>query len=1773
MTHIRPENPYRLRILAYAGLSLFAFAASASAVIDETINSVTLETSDTIIDADADNPSAIFNRNFTRATVSASYDRNTGGAAQTETYRYAIQLLGNSDLPVQLDDGAGGSATTVYQEFDVTWTTGLVTKVQDTALSIQPDAALDLNQQYRWKVTLQHEAAANTFSTQDDAFSGYRRYWHFTGTNPIGGKRNVLTRIRTINFTRRYALLTAEAAEDRGFEAEVEFEVRRYDGWEAITPITHDIEFKLDSRLLVSGSNAVIALDPESDETLEALVAIPQYVGGGLRPEPYEDVLTQSLTLIPSAQIDTASDDFYVQADFSHIEVVGNAYVIDEADRAGFNKRLLHFSGVLLSDEETATITALDAGSDASDTVDGDHLITLPVISGGFIDGKPNFTISTDGGVTVHLFDDGHAEIEGATGVDVTAPLPLFDLGSVNGIRFQRQNITLDADSARADVTLILPTGLGYYDQNPAATPPRCYEGTIGPVRLRLDQALAPQSPTLNLTPAETYIFVEESKPLEFIAESAVWDVAAGQIRLNPPPAWFGRAVRYNRKLELNAIAASPLAAEDKEVFSNDLYLAELDPDTPTDAVFGAGPLGSSMLRVEVTIEPNDIKTHFPYGAEIAWDGTGTLRIIDDKTVAAASSISGAQPIAVPWARDCILPPDADCDPIGDATAKLDPDSAELRFTADGGLAAAGVMILQGSRRDVVMGYIDALSDSEDTVYAHDSAIFDRGSFLSAGQYFSVGETLLFIDPDSSPGVLLNSGFNPNNLSNAERPGQNSYRVGNGDYPGVNYRVADEADGTNAVSTLGGLESPVYALNDRSKFYVRQGGVSGILEPTENPFPAPVFIYGYEFTFSRFGLSFLSSEVHQSITAGSLYIPGAETASNGFDVNFDPLMFDCLGRLTTMKLDGGPFSHDLDFWNARIRGIAAAFEPAVGAGCDPSDAYFTLGVQASASNIPQPLGGVLGFEPDGDLITADDGLLEDVDSRLSLPSSFQLAGPSGEQYTVFPLHNAYYDNHDHAADPGSEPGALNFMGLLDVAFFEDMPVHFQTAAQPSDNTSLIHMMGGWRDGGETFVSVDAFDLDHRGYPGGSDRTTYRAGGSGDLPTAEQHWLDVVEFSYPLQWSSSSRSFRSDAPKENKFLVVQTQNECLYLSNQVAELDFGASLRLDIPEINFANLAQGTPIYEALHDAADSLTETLVDGLARGEELLNDRMDEFYDDLFAATIDPPICALAADLRGFGDDAAAAEAAIEGEVAALASTIKSTLNPSGLPAMALTGIDDRLADVQAAIGALTGAGGFFAESGGSYGQAEDALVAVVAALSPDIDSNLDASGGYANLGAGFTERSGTIEQVKGTLDALQATIQAIRDDGFLAAEIDDAFDAAGAEIDTFMEEARDNIINELVGRDLSDFSEEELKDIIHNEIRDQFNASALFSGVQEILRGYLYELNAAMHEAIDSAFQQINRIINDLLDDFLPVDGALRGFLGDLAAVSFAGKIDGYARINGDALRTLRLDTEIQARLPDPFEFDGYLEINQLDSSGSQACANGTVGAVLVEVKMGAENVPVRWGGSELAFDIGTKFTFDDDESTKLRNMAGSFEMTKGKIDFEAMAVTELGAAAAFGIDENYLAAKVGIEFDGNDLYGGIFFGRTCTYDPLLLVDPNVAKVLPTPPLTGIYAYGEAEIPIFSAGCLFTLSASAGAGIFAFEEEGTVGGKMLLGATGRAICAVEVGGELILIGSKSGNDFSFFGQGRVFGSVGKKPLKIEFDKKVGVTFKNSKWDYDF
>jgi hypothetical protein len=382
-------------------------------------------------------------------------------------------------------------------------------------------------------------------------------------------------------------------------------------------------------------------------------------------------------------------------------------------------------------------------------------------------------------------------------------------------------------------------------------------------------------------------------------------------------------------------------------------------------------------------------------------------------------------------------------------------------------------------------------------------------------------------------------------------------------------------------------------------------------------------------------------------------------------------------------------------------------------------------------------------------------------------------------------------------------------------------------------------------------------------------------------------------------------------------------------------------------------------------------------------------------------------------------------------------------------------------------------------------------------------------------------------------------------------------------------------------MNEFSREEFVALIRNELRDQLLAAGFIQQIQYTLRQYISELEMAMNSAIDSAFGEVSRMCRQLIQEALgPIDDAINELIGDVNDYVGAGSLDGYAHIQGDTLRRLRIDAKVQFKIPEEMELQAYFEMLCYDSEtdvGSAGCL--AEGEQQVEVKIGALDVPLDWISPDLRANLEVKFSMQTAPSVYPKGIGGALEMTGGELDFQSLKITEFAAAVGVGIDECYLAATARVIISNYEAAGGIFFGRTCSIEPLELVDPDVASLLGPAPFTGAYVYGEVWIPISEvvlgvpASCLFRISAGVGAGAFYFVEGPTYGGKMMLGISGEALCAVSIGGQVSMIGVMSGGSLRFSGKGTLTGRAGWCPVCLEFSESANITYQDGSWSVDY
>ena len=390
-----------------------------------------------------------------------------------------------------------------------------------------------------------------------------------------------------------------------------------------------------------------------------------------------------------------------------------------------------------------------------------------------------------------------------------------------------------------------------------------------------------------------------------------------------------------------------------------------------------------------------------------------------------------------------------------------------------------------------------------------------------------------------------------------------------------------------------------------------------------------------------------------------------------------------------------------------------------------------------------------------------------------------------------------------------------------------------------------------------------------------------------------------------------------------------------------------------------------------------------------------------------------------------------------------------------------------------------------------------------------------------------------------------------------------------------------IDELLG----DLTLEEFTQLLKDELKSGILGSDIVQEMQFMLRQTLYDVQDRITSAVQSVLDQLSGVLKEVVAQTVgALEEQINPLLGQVSKYMGSGEISGYAEINGDSLRKLRLDAKMQFELPEEMSLHVYLEIISY-SSEDNFVESGCIkpGEKAVEVRIGAQDVAINWI-SEISINLEVKMTLKNfpDDSLDFPvpiGVGGKFEMTKGVLDFQAFKVLEFGATIAVGIEETYIGAKARATFSNYEVAAAIFFGRTCTLEPLLFVDPDIGDVVTGgTTFTGAYVYGEVWLPIselvlgIPASCLFRIDAGVGAGAFYFLEGPTYGGKIFLGVSGEALCLVSIRGEVKMIVASQAGNVRGAGTGKFSAKVGWCPFCIKFKKSVKIKFDNGDWSLD-
>lgn len=446
--------------------------------------------------------------------------------------------------------------------------------------------------------------------------------------------------------------------------------------------------------------------------------------------------------------------------------------------------------------------------------------------------------------------------------------------------------------------------------------------------------------------------------------------------------------------------------------------------------------------------------------------------------------------------------------------------------------------------------------------------------------------------------------------------------------------------------------------------------------------------------------------------------------------------------------------------------------------------------------------------------------------------------------------------------------------------------------------------------------------------------------------------------------------------------------------------------------------------------------------------------------------------------------------------------------------------------------------------------------------------------------------SLDQVAATLEALRGALVGVKTNldlgGPLRAEIDELLDAHDAELQAVVAQVRQDVLTRLAQINPADnpfdtTDSSHLRGFMRQKVEDRFFATGAAAALHTTMKHRLYDLDAAVREATDSGFGIMNTALRTIISEITTkIDAELRKLAGKVGLGMAAGEINGYARINGDSLKTLRLDAKAEWQLTSPMAFSAYFQISELDSSGTPTECLPDVGTA-TEVTMGAAGVPISFIQSNLTATINAKFTFAQpvpSQPLDLIGLGGNIAIG-GELGFGNVKVKDLYAGMGVGEIENYFSASARVLVNGYQGMGGVFIGGTCTLG-VMPWDPEVSEVLGSQvPFTGFYFYGEAWIPISEVllgipySCMFQISGGVGLGFGMFAEGPTFIGKGMLGLSGDVLCLVGIDATLKMVGVPSPNGVSMSGK-----------LNIELDLtlftipyEAKITYENGEWDAEF
>jgi len=1277
--------------------------------------------------------------------------------------------------------------------------------------------------------------------------------------------------------------------------------------------------------------------------------------------------------------------------------------------------------------------------------------------------------------------------------------------------------------------------------------------------------------------------------PVRFATHSVIWYPSAGKFAF---AQISGTPLAYHRDPQLLFTAffaaLGQLRDFDLRPASNEIHYFSASEVTASVWIGASADGAASLDDVQFTLDPNKfgatgsglLLTHYPKMA-YSWNLTaGSQMRFADGEVHPDSRMAGAAPAFLTYWQGvptvgCEGEEDTPDRPAGSVV--FTPENDEWQFNRDGGMRAAGVVESVIPNTTTTTPHFlrwGGYKDGPATRFTHSvTPAFDAGRVNVAG-VFMPGEAVAEEDEYLKPSQLLLAGHtSPTSSSLVERPGTNGYYDGHADYPGVNLR-ADYKQFV-ATSRLADQATPPYDLDPQSKYLLRFGGVSG-RHLSDSQDTIDLELFGSDFELTALNLGYIDGDNVSSGVSGAMDIP----IPANFSLNFERLLFGGQGQLLSAAIAPGQGDKTMAAWGLLFKPLALDFpQPKVCPQVSPSAGFIQITAESTLTSITgTPLIGTLGFHS-GDVVSETKPLVPTGNgsemvpvakglgpiSRFATTTNLKVDAPDGKQWDVSPTSGIAVNRWDETSQ-----GILTAAGLMNVPFFEDMPVVISansanTGPAPEDWPQFVRKP--WADLSATF------DPDHRGRPSGDTLAEYRSGTTDEHdPVAVRDWQDIITFKYPLRLDTDG-VFRSRRVLEKDLFIFKLSQEVTSMTPSALELNFdgSASLTNAIPQVNVGSLL-ANPILDGLDPGVQPLLDDMLNGIVSLDELMSDHLQVLLKEGLVGAIDP----LDLNFSGLAAPGADRKNIIAGYKFPVISNVEILLSGGQRWRVdMLAKIDDAIAGVTSLESIVDAAGNY------------DKLKKLA-----------DAIGGssvHSNPSAATDPTEGRIAALGALLASVNQrliTVRAALDGGDLYAQLNSSLMAERtAIVDRALEDLTKkwapmdaNVAQALYG---SPGNVAFLKADLARMLGDRVAGSQFAGRATQLLRQHLGDPQTLARQAVDDALRMAEQMVLPVGDgNSLPGLGSLKDYVG-------AAELRGYARINGDALHELRLDGNVNFDLLNDMKFDGWFLVRDVDSDTPRgACL--AAGGAKTEVGMGA-STEFKWGQAEpVAISVGGKVALDSNGEPV--GLTGDFGI-QGEFDFSEVKVKELQLGFGFGTAESYLYGRGAGKIQAMDIAAGIFVGRTCDPQVVKNADPDIGAVVDTSslPITGIAIYAEGGMslmPIIGIppSCVLDVRVHGGQGFFGFDN-GTAGNqifgiKMLQGVSGELLCVVNARGDFVttlstegefLSGSPSFDRVTGTARATMRGEIGVGFFSIPFSKSVKLIIiadgSGTDWDVDY